>query len=160
MNETVEIISINEKKEYHNCEMLFSFFNDNAKSNFQVDQEQKYSIHTTIKEVEVLNEALNVFQNKGFKDNFLNYTSVVDGSQQYPEFVVDYIAAVDLAKELQSLANDEDSLVQLSEYCMETPPTYEDDFRINKQIVSITIDSQTRDINGYEDLKKYLQEIL
>ena len=159
MSESIHIISVNTKKEYHNCEMIFSFLNDDIKSDFEVDQDQEYKIHATIKEVEILNEALNVFQKPGFKDNFLIYTAVTDGSQQYPEFVIDYITAVEFGKELQALANDEDSLVQLSEYCMETPPTYEDDFRINKKIVSVTIDGQTELVNGYDDVEEYIDTL-
>jgi len=159
LSETTNIISVNTKKEYHNCEMIFNFLNDDIKSDFEVDQEQQYKIHTTIKEVEKLSEALSVFQKPGFKENFLIYTSVQDGSNEYPNFVMDYITAVELGKELQALANDEDSLVQLSEYCMETPPTYEDDFRINKRIISITIDGQTHDVKDFDDVEDFIDDL-
>ena len=159
MSDTTDIITVNTKKDYHNCEMIFSMYYENPENGYKVDKDQKYRIHTTIKEVEALNEALNVFQSEGFKENFLRYTSVVDGSARYPEFVMHYIDGIEVGKELQALANDEDSLVQLSEYCLETPPTYEDDFKINKKIESISIDGQTRSIDGYDDLIDYVDEL-
>lgn len=159
MNDNLELITVNEKKAYHNCAMTFSFYYNNDKSDFKVDEDQQYKIHTTLKEVEALNEALNVYQKDSFKKMFLLYTAVVDGSQQYPEFVIDYIDALQLGKALQSLANDEDSLVQLSEYCLETPPTYADDFGINKKIESLTFDGKTREVHGYEDLQDYISEL-
>lgn len=159
MSDTTDVLTVNTKKDYHNCEMIFSMYYENPDNGFKVDEEQQYRIFTTIKEVDALNEALNLFQSKGFKDNFLLYTSVVDGSAYYPEFVIDYIDAIELGKELQILANDEDSLVQLSEYCLETPPTYEDDFKINKKIESITIDGDTKTISDYDDLEAYISTL-
>lgn len=150
---------VNEKKDYHSCEMVFSLYYDHAKSDFKVDKEQKYKIYTTIKEVEVLNEALNVYQSEGFKDAYLLFAAEVDGSAKYPDFVPRVDQAHALAKQLNDLSNDEDSLVQLSEYCIEVIPTYADDFGINKQIESITIDGVTRVINGYDDLREYISHL-
>ena len=159
MSDDLALITVNEKKAYHDCEMMFCFYYNNDKSDFKVDKEQKYKIYTTVKEVALLNEALHVYQEKGFKDTYLLYSAERDGSQKYPEFVGDYIDGIQLGKALQALANDEDSLIQLSEYCIETPLTYADDFGINKQIESICIDNETRDVNGYEDLKAYISEL-
>ncbi|MEA3369805.1 MAG: hypothetical protein U9Q40_00525 [Campylobacterota bacterium] len=156
MNNNSEAVTVNKKQAYHNCEMTFCFYYESAKSDFKVTKKQKYKIYTTAKELELLNEALNIFQAEGFKDAYLLYTQEVDGSQKYPEFVMKYTDSVNIAKALQSAANDEDSLTQLSEYCLEIAPTYEDDFRINKQIDSVTIDTQTREVKGYSDLKEYL----
>ncbi len=154
-----EQITVNEKKEYHNCEMTFCFYYDNEKSDFKLEKDQKYTIHTTLKEVELLNEALNIYQEDGFKETFLLYTAEVDGSIKYPDFTPRFNRSQELARALTALSNDEDSLIQLSEYCIETPPTYADDFGINKQIESITIDAQTRDIDGYDDLKGFLSQL-
>lgn len=159
MSENLGLITVNEQKEYHNCEMVFSLYYNHAKSDFKVEKDQKYKIHTTIQEVEVLNEALNVYQAEGFKDTYLLFSAEVDGSAKYPDFVPRLKTAQALGKQLQALANDEDSLVQLSEYCIEIIPTYKDDFGINKSIESITIDGVTRDINGYEDLKEYISKL-
>ena len=159
MSENLGLITVNTKKEYHNCEMVFSLYYNHAKSDFKVEKDQKYKIHTTIQEVEVLNEALNVYQAEGFKDTFLLFAAEVDGGAKYPDFVPRFNTAQAFGKQLQALSNDEDSLVQLSEYCEETPPTYADDFGIDKHIESITINGQTRDINGYEDLKAYFRSI-
>lgn len=159
MSENVGLITVNTKKEYHNCEMVFSLYYDHAKSDFKVEKDQKYKIHTTIQEVEVLNEALNVYQAEGFKDTFLLFAAEVDGGAKYPDFVARLNTAQALGKQLQALAKDEDSLVQLSEYCIEIIPTYNDDFGINKQIESITINGKTREINGYEDLKEYISKL-
>ncbi len=158
MSDNLNYICVNEKQAYHNCELVFSFYYDN-KRDFKVDEEQKYKIHTTIKEVELLNEALNVYQEDDFKKTYLLFTAEIDGSLNYPDFVPRYNKAKELAKQLQALSNDEDSLVQLSEYCLEVAPTYEDDFGINKKIDSITIDTTQRAINGYEDLKAYISEL-
>ncbi len=152
-------IIVNEKQDYHNCEMGFCFYYESDTSDFKVGKEQKYKIHTTLKEVEKLNEALNIYQAEGFKEAFLRYTSEVDGSNKYPEFVIDYIDAIETGRALQALANDEDSLVQLSEYCIDIPPTYADDFGINKQIESITVEGKTELVNGYEDITDYLSEL-
>ena len=159
MSENLGLITVNEQKDYHNCEMVFSLYYNHAKSDFKVEKDQKYKIHTTIQEVEVLNEALNVYQAEGFKDTYLLFAAEVDGSAKYPDFVPRLSTAQALGKELQALSNDEDSLVQLSEYCIEIIPTYNDDFGINKSIESITIDAVTRDINGYEDLKEYISKL-
>lgn len=159
MSINLEVITVNEKKEYHNCEMTFCCYYDNDKSDFKVKKDQKYKIYTTIEEVELLNEALNVYQEDGFKDLYLLFSQEIDGAKKYPDFVDRFNMSQELAKKLNSLSNDEDSLVQLSEYCIETPPTYVEDFMINKQIESITIDGQRRDINGYEDLKNYMSEL-
>lgn len=159
MKEDLELITVNEKKVYHDCEMTFSFFYDHEKSDFKVKPEQKYKIHTTIKEVEILNEALNVYQEDGFKDAYLLFSAEIDGSVKYPDFVPRFNKAKALAKQLNDLSNDDDSLVQLSEYCEETPPTYVDDFGINKQIESITINGHTKYITDYEDLRNYCQNI-
>jgi len=159
VSENLGLITVNEKKEYHNCEMVFSLYYDHAKSDFKVEKDQKYKIYSTIKEVEVLNEALNVYQAEGFKDAYLLFVAEVDGSAKYPDFVPRLNTAKELAKQLNDLSNDEDSLVQLSEYCIEIIPTYDDDFGINKQIESITINGATRDIMGYEDLKNYISKL-
>lgn len=156
MSDTAGLITVNKKQDYHNCEMVFSLYYNHAKSDFKVEKDQKYKIHTTIQEVEVLNEALNVYQAEGFKDTYLLFAAEVDGSAKYPDFVPRLNAAQALGKQLQALSNDEDSLVQLSEYCIEIIPTYNDDFGINKHIESITIDGITRETNGYEDLKAYI----
>ena len=153
------MITVNERQAYHNCEMIFSMYYESDTSDFKVDKDQKYKIFTTIKEVEVLNEALELYQKQGFKDNYLRYINSKDGSNEYPGFVIDYIDSVELGKLLQALANDEDSLVQLSEYCTETAPTYEDDFRINKKIEAIIIDGKQRVIDGNEDLQEYIAEV-
>jgi hypothetical protein len=152
-------IPVNEKKEYHDCEMIFCFYYDHKNSTFKVEKDQKYKIHTTIREVELLNEALNVYQEDGFKDSYLLFEAEVDGSKKYPEFVPRFNKARELARELSLLSNDEDSLVQLSEYCLEVAPTFVDDFGINKQIESITVNGTTRAVNGYQDLKEYLLEL-
>jgi hypothetical protein len=152
-------LTVNKQKDYHNCEMVFSLYYNHPKSAFKVEKDQKYKIHTTIQEVEVLNEALNVYQAEGFKDAYLLYAAEVDGSSKYPDFVPRLNTAKALAKQLNDLSNDEDSLVQLSEYCIEIIPTYDDDFGINKQIESITIDGVTRDIKGYDDLREYISKL-
>ena len=159
MSDNLGHITVNEKKEYHNCEMTFCCYYTHDKSDFKVEKDQKYKINTTIKEVDLLNEALNVYQEDGFKDAYLLFAAEVDGSIKYPDFVPHFKRSQKLAKQLNDLSNDEDSLVQLSEYCIEVAPTYVDDFGINKQIESITIDGKTRDINGYEDLKDYISEL-
>jgi hypothetical protein len=159
VSETVGLLTVNEKKAYHNCEMIFSFFYKNEANGFEVDKDQKYKIYTTLREVEVLNEALNLYQKPGFKDNYLRYVNTVDGSNSFPEFVIDYIDSVELTKSLQALAHDEDSLVQLSEYCFETPPTFEDDFRINKKIETIIIGAEEKDVTDFDDLEEYLSDL-
>jgi len=156
LSDDLSVVTVNEKKDHHDCEMTFSFYYNNDKSDFKVDEDQLYKIHTTIKEVELLNEALNVYQADDFKERCLLYMAEADESQSYPEFSGDYIDAQQLAKALKALAKDEDSLIQLSEYCLETAPTYADDFGINKQIRSLSIDGVAKDINGYDDLKDYL----
>lgn len=157
MNEI--ILSVNEKQEYHNCEMIFSMYYQSASSDFTVEKDQKYKIHTTIKEVEVLNEALNVYQADGFKETYLLFSAEKDGSVKYPDFAPRVTRAHELCKILQDLSQDEDSLVQLSEYCIDTPPTYKDDFGINKQIEAVIINGKTKEVNGYEDLKHYLASL-
>jgi len=152
-------IIVNEKREYHNCEMTFCFYYAHGKSDFKVEKEQKYIIHTTLKEVESLNEALNVYQEDGFKDAFLLFQAEVDGSLKYPKRVPRYKKSQELAKALNELSNDEDSLVQLSEYCIEVAPTFVNDFVINKQMEAISIDDETRVVNCYEDLKAYISEL-
>lgn len=159
MSDNLGLITVNVQKEYHNCEMIFSLYYNHAKSDFKVEKDQKYKIYSTIKEVEILNEALNVYQAEGFKDAYLLFAAEVDGSAKYPDFVPRLNTAQALGKQLQALSNDEDSLVQLSEYCIEIIPTYDDDFGINKQIESITINGKTRDINGYKDLKEYISKL-
>ncbi|HQS66834.1 MAG TPA: hypothetical protein PLM93_06590 [Sulfuricurvum sp.] len=159
MIESLGLITVNKKQDYHNCEMVFSLYYNHAKSDFKVEKDQKYKIHTTIKEVEVLNEALNVYQAEGFKDAYLLFAAEVDGSAKYPDFVPRLNTAQALGKQLQALSNDEDSLVQLSEYCIEIIPTYNDDFEINKHIESITINGITREINGYDDLREYISKL-
>ncbi len=158
MSDNLNYICVNEKQAYHNCELVFSFYYDN-KRDFKVDEEQKYKIHTTIKEVELLNEALNVYQEDDFKKTYLLFTAEIDGSLNYPDFVPRFNQAQELAKELNDLSNDEDSLVQLSEYCTEVAPTYADDFGINKQIESITVEGDTRVSKGYEDLKDHFTQL-
>ena len=159
MTNNLELITVNEKKEYHNCEMTFSCYFTHDKSDFKVEKDQKYKIHTSIKEVEVLNEALNIYQEDTFKDSYLLFAAEIDGSKKYPEFVERFNKSQELAKQLNALSNDEDSLVQLSEYCEEQAPTYADDFGINKQIESIMVENETRSIEGYEDLKSYILEL-
>ena len=159
MNENLGLITVNERKEYHNCEMTFCFYYENDNNGFKVDKEQKYKINTTIKEVELLNEALNVYQENGFKDSYILYSAEVDGTAKYPDFLPRFNKAKELAKKLNDLSNDEDSLVQLSEYCIETAPTYVDDFGINKQIESIVVDDKIREVKGYEDLKDYFSQL-
>ena len=156
MSDNLGLITVNEKKEYHNCEMTFSFYYNNDNSDFKVDENQKYKIHTTTQEVKLLNEALNIYQEDGFKETYLLFFAQADGASKYPDFVPRLKKAQELAQELNKLSNDEDSLVQLSEYCMEQAPTYADDFGINKEIKSIIIDGVSKDINGFEDLKDYL----
>jgi len=158
VNDNTVLITVNEKQEYHNCEMIFYFYN-NDENGFRVTKDQKYKIHTTIKEVEALNEALNVYQADGFKEKYLLYNSVMDGSDQYPEFAIDYIDSVQVCRTLQSLANDEDSLVQLSEYCLDVAPTYKDDFMINKRIESVIVGSHKKEIEDYDDLEEYMAEL-
>ncbi len=153
----MRIITVNEKKPHHDCEMVFSFDYENKENGFEVDSEQKYRIHTTLKELALLNIALHLYQAEGFKDKYWLYTNTVDPSNVYPMFVPDYIEAIGIGKQLQALAVDEDSLVQLSEYCLETPPTYEDDFRINKVIHSVTVKGVTTEISDYEDIKDFLE---
>lgn len=62
-------------------------------------------------------------------------------------YILRFKRSQELAKELNGLSNDEDSLVQLSEYCIKVAPTYEDDFAVNKQI------------ECHEDLKDYILEL-
>jgi len=159
MREDLGLVSVNEKQKYHNCEMIFSFYYHNKENGFKVDEEQKYKIHTTIKEIEVLNEALELYQEDRFKENYLLYTSEVDGSNVYPLFAGDYIESVSLSRSLQALANDEDALVQLSTYCLETPPTYEDDFKINKKIESIILDGQKHAFEDFDEIQAYMAEL-
>lgn len=159
MSENIGLITVNEKKEYHNCEMTFCYYYEHDKSDFKVDKDQKYKIYTTIKEIEILNDALNVYQENGFKNLYLLFSSEVNGSKKYPDFVPLFKKSQELVKQLSKLSNDNDSLVQLSEYCIEQAPTYVDDFGINKQIESITIDGRTIDIKGYEELKQYILEL-
>lgn len=139
--------------------MTFSCYYIHDKSDFKVSKDQKYKINTTVKEVELLNEALNVYQEDGFKDAYLLFAAEMDGSVKYPDFVSRFKKSQELAKALNELSNDEDSLVQLSEYCIEVAPTYVDDFGINKQIESITVEGKTRELNGYKDLKAYILEL-
>jgi len=136
--------------------MTFSLFYNHPQSSFKVEKDQKYKIHTTLKEIAVFNEALTIFQEDGFKDAYLLFSVEIDGSKKYPDFVERFEKSQKVARDLNKLSNDEDSLEQLQEYCEEQAPTYADDFGINKQIESITLNQQTTTINGYEDLKKYL----
>ena len=153
------VITVNTPQEYHNCSLLFSFEYTNPDNGFSVDSEQLYKIHTTLKEVEALNEALAVYQKPGFKENFLLYTSVQDGSNKYPNFVFDYMDAVESGKRVQYYANDEDSLVQLSSYCMETAPTYEDDFKINKHLHVLEIDDKRYELGDYEECEEFFEDL-
>lgn len=159
MSNNTNYIYVNDKKAYHNCEITFSFYLSNDKSDFAVDKEQMYSIYTTAKELELFNEALHIYQEDGFKDTYLLFIADMNSSTQYDDFVPRFNRAIDLAKQLQEISNDEDSLIQLSEHCLETPTTYADDFYINKQIQSLNIDGVSREINGYDDLKTYLAEL-
>ncbi|NOR55991.1 MAG: hypothetical protein GQ531_07255 [Sulfurovum sp.] len=156
MSNQITSIIVNEKRDYHNCEMTFSCSIERNSNNFEIDQDQPYIIYTTLKEVEVLNEALAIYQAEGFKEKLWRYTNEVDASTKYPEFVKDSETAKAIGKKLNDLCQDSDSLVQLQEYCMEQAPTYADDFNINKSIDAITIDNDCKEINGYEDLKSYL----
>lgn len=159
MSDTLELITVNTKKEYHNCEMTFSLFYKHPQSTFKVEKVQKYKIHTTLKEIAALNEALQVFQEDGFKDAYLLFSAEIDGSKKFPDFVERFEKSQQVAKELTKLSNDEDSLDQLQEYCEEQAPTYADDFGINKQIESITVNNQVTTVNGYTDLKNYLMSL-
>ena len=49
MNETMQIIRVNTQKDYHNCEMIFSFFYKSKTSYFNVEKHQKYSIKKFLK---------------------------------------------------------------------------------------------------------------
>ena len=158
MNDNIDLITVNEKREYHDCEMVFSLEYHNRNNGFKVQKDQKYKIHTSVKEVKILNEALQVYQAEGFKDTYLLYMAHVDGHALYPDFTPYMEKAHSLTKQLQDLSKDEDSLVQLSEYCLEIIPTYGDDFRINKHIESIIIGGRTRIVSGYEDLKDCLSQ--
>lgn len=60
MSDDLGDITVNKKKEYHNCEMTFSCYYAHDRSDFKVEKDKTYKIYTTIKEVELLNEALNV----------------------------------------------------------------------------------------------------
>jgi len=155
----VNIITVNQKQDYHNCEMIFSFFYHSESSGFVVEKDQKYKIYTTLKEVEILNEALHIYQEDGFKEAYLLFAAEKDGSAKYPDFVPRVTRAHELSKVLQDLSHDEDSLVQLSEYCIETPPTYKDDFGINKQIEAIIVNGQAKEVSGYQDLKTYISNL-
>ncbi|HIC43111.1 MAG TPA: hypothetical protein EYO73_02090 [Sulfurimonas sp.] len=159
MSENIGLLPVNEKKDYHDCEMTFCMYYENTQGDYKVDKAQKYHIHTTLKEVDVLNEALNLYQEEGFKDTFLSYSAEVDGDSTFPEFTSKIEKAHVLGRALMDLANDEDSLVQLQEYCIDQAPRYVDDFGINKQIESITINNETKNIEGYEDLKTYISEL-
>jgi len=159
MNEMMQIIIVNSKKDYHNCEMIFSFYYKSDTSDFNVQNNQKYNIHTTIKEIEALNEALNVFQSNSFKEQYLLYSEQIDGSIKYPEFKSTYEKSKELALILTKLSNDEDRLDQLTNYCMQIAPTYDDDFKINKKIESIIIDKTIQTVNGYDDLKEYIAKL-
>lgn len=159
MSDTLELITVNTKKEYHNCEMTFCLFYNHPKSIFKVDKDQKYKIHTTLKEIAVFNEALTIFQEDGFKDAYLLFSEEIDGSKKYPDFVERFKKSQKVARELNKLSNDEDSLEQLQEYCEEQAPTYADDFGINKQIESIRFNNKTTTFDGYEDLKQYLTDL-
>ena len=159
LDETLALLTVNEKKAYHNCEMIFSCYYEHDTSDFKVTKKQKYKIHTSIKEVEALNEALNVYQEAGFKDTYLLFSQEIDGSKKYPDFVQVFKHSQELARKLASVSNDEDSLDQLQEYCTEQAPSYADDFGINKQIESLTLENYTREIDSYEDLKSYLREL-
>ncbi|MDA7816739.1 hypothetical protein N9A28_00955 [Sulfurimonas sp.] len=159
MSENIGLITVNAKKEYHDCEITFCLYYESDASDFKLDKDQKYKIHTTIEEVEILNEALHVYQADGFKKMFLLYSDEIEPSKKYPEFVTSFEAVTKLGQSLQKLAKDEDSLVQLQEYCLDTPPTYVDDFGINKDIESITINGKTKELNGYQDLKDYLSKL-
>ena len=158
MSETIELITVNTEKEYHDCAMTFCLFYQHDESDFIVSNKQKYKIHTTIAEVKLLNEALHVYQEDNFKNSFLLYSNEIDGAKKYPDFVARFNRSQELAKQLTILANDEDSLVQLSEYCTQQAPTYNDDFGINKKIESITIKGKTKNLDGYEDIKNYLYD--
>lgn len=159
MNDNLGLIPVNEKQEYHDCEMTFCFYYDHEKSDFKVQKDQKYKIYTTIKEVELLNEALNIYQEDGFKDTYLLFEREADGASKYPEFASRLSRAKEIARALAGLAKDECNLVQLSEHCLEVAPTYVDDFGINKQIESITINGTKREIKGYEDLKDFISQL-
>jgi hypothetical protein len=156
LSNNLEPINVNAKQAYHNCEMTFSFYLNNNNSNFIVDTNQQYTINTTLKEVEILNEALHLYQSDGFKKQYLLFSNELDGKTKYPQFIENFDRSQALANELSTLAKDEDSLVQLSSYCLDTAPTFVDDFYLNKQIQSITIDNTTTQCNGYEELKQLL----
>jgi len=127
MKATLDLVIVNMKKDYHNCEMIFSCSHS----------EEKYQIYTTLKEVEVLKEALEIYQAEGFKEQFLLYSDAINPEEEYPEFVASFKKVHALGKSLQALAKDDYSLTQLQDYCLEQAPTYVEDFMINKQILSV-----------------------
>jgi hypothetical protein len=103
------------------------------------NSEEKYKIYTTVKEVEVLQEALDVYQAEGFKEQFLVYSNALSPEEEYPEFVSAFKKVHSLGKSLQALAQDAYSLTQLQDYCLEQASTYVEDFMINKQILSVVL---------------------
>ena len=151
-----QLIYVNQKREYHNCSMIFSYYQTHTPSHFQVDCTLRYHIFTTLTELKLLNEALHIYQAHGFKEAYLKYNSEIHAKDENSEFAKKLQEAQQIAKELQSLAQDEDSLVQLQEYILETPPTYVDDFYINKKIEAIIIDEATHTISDYKAIKKLL----
>jgi hypothetical protein len=153
------IYTVNTPQPYHNCELIFSYHYENPANGFKVDDQQLYHIHTTMKEVYILNEVLEIFQAPGYKEQFIDYNNVTDGSNVYPAFVIDYIDGVQMGKQLRALAKDDDGLVQINDFCLETPPTYEDDFKINKTLHELKIGDETYHIDDYEDFKEYLDEL-
>lgn len=136
MNETLGQIPVNTKQTHHDCEMIFSY-STSGQSDFSIDSEQRYKIYTTLEEIEVLKEALEMYQAEGFKEQFLLYSNALSPKEEYPEFVASFKKVHALGKSLQSLAKDDYSLTQLQDYCLEQATTYVEDFMINKQIHSI-----------------------
>ncbi len=159
MNDSIPTFHINDRKPYHDCELYFCFDYVNKQTGFQVDNTQTYLMHTTIKEVELLNEALNIYQAKGFKDKVLDFQSGSGGDESLDVFQKQYEHVLKLSRSLKELCQDEDSLIQLSEYCLETPPTYEDDFKINKHIRSVTVEGEKIKVRDCDDLKVYITRL-
>ena len=122
------IVTVNEKKTYHNCALRFSMFSSDSSSDFKVDDSIYYCIHTTLKEVELLNEALNIYQNDNFKSDYLEYFEAHDAKEKFPAFHEKFENSQKIAKALKALANDEDALTQLQSYVLDIVPTYRDDY--------------------------------
>jgi len=152
-------IPVNTMQAYHNCEMVFSFFYENSENGFRVTvDDQKYLIYTTLKEVELFNETLYLFQTPGFKEDFFNYVNTMNPETVLSGFTPYYEHAQRLSKSLYRAANDENALTKLNDHCLQIPPTYKDDFMLNKQIDSLRVGITKKEFNGYEEVRSFLQE--